>query len=359
MEESTGTSGRKTERLTYSRLAARRMCPRKDYYANELRVRRDVSAAPFRIGTAFALGKELQRQGMSADDAVNQATEPYDVCPPDVDPYEYEIEAMTVRVLLAAYFWRYENDDIEFIAVEQEFDVPLINPETGAASRTFTMAGKSDAIVRLPDGRMAVYEDKTTGSDIAPGGSYWTRLRFDGQISQYVLGGRALGHPIDCVLYDVTRKPSIKPNPVPILDDDDLKIVTVDETGDRAINKNGKPRQVAGDGFTLKTRPMTPDEWGTILCDDIATRPEWYFHREEIQRLESDLIEFQAEVWQQAHQLRECRRGNWWFRNVAWNTCQWCEYEGPCLSGGGIDPANIPPGFVVKPANSELSQPET
>lgn len=32
------------------------------------------------------------------------------------------------------------------VSVEQQFEIDLINPETGAASRTFRMAGKFDAI---------------------------------------------------------------------------------------------------------------------------------------------------------------------------------------------------------------------
>jgi hypothetical protein len=34
-----------------------------------------------------------------------------------------------------------------FIAIESTFRVPLINPETGAASRTFSLGGRVDAIV--------------------------------------------------------------------------------------------------------------------------------------------------------------------------------------------------------------------
>jgi len=33
------------------------------------------------------------------------------------------------------------------IAVEQTFRIPLVNPETGAASRTFSLGGRVDAIV--------------------------------------------------------------------------------------------------------------------------------------------------------------------------------------------------------------------
>ena len=36
---------------------------------------------------------------------------------------------------------------IGVISVEQTFRIPLVNPETGAASRTFSLGGRVDAIV--------------------------------------------------------------------------------------------------------------------------------------------------------------------------------------------------------------------
>jgi len=50
-----------------------------------------------------------------------------------------------------------------------------------------------------------------------------------------------------------------------VRDDDGLKIVTDDETGERVVNANGKPRQSAGPGMTLATRTETAEEYGARL----------------------------------------------------------------------------------------------
>ena len=343
-------------KLTYSRLSTRRMCPRKDYYQYELCIRREEVATPLRMGKAFAIGKELWRKNHT--DAVDEACMLYDDVPHWADPYEWEIECETVRNLLLGYIWRYKNDDMEFIAVEQEFTMPLVNPATGGTSQTFVLAGKIDGIVQLPDNRVAVYEDKTTSADITDGSDYWLQRRYDGQISQYVVGARYLGHNISTVIYDVTRKPTIKPKSIPLLDVAGDKVV-LDANNNRILNANGKPRQTGStkDGYVLQTRPETPKKWGKRLLDDITERPDWYFARHEIPRLEADLEEFQSEVWQQGKLLLESRNHGWWFRNVSPMTCKYCEYANPCLGGVDINLEHVPSGYeIIEKVNPELSE---
>ena len=346
---------RNLDRLTYSRLATRRACPRRDYLTYELCLRRQKVDAPLRMGAAFARAKELWRSNQGLLDeadaqglAYGHVASVYAQVPDWVsDTYLWEIEHETLRVLLAGYFWRYGQDNIEFLAAERTFEVPLVNPETGASSRTFTLAGKIDGIVRLEDSRFAVYEDKLTSENI-DGEDYWQRLRYDGQISQYVVAARHLGYPVSTVYYDATRKPTIKPLAVPLTDEDGLKIV-LDADGNRVLNKNGTPRQTGSTelGYVLQTRPETVVEWGERLLEDITRRPEYYYHRREIPRLEQDLTEFRAEVWQQSQLLRECRRNGWWFRNVAFHTCRNCSFKDLCLNGVAIEPGNPPAGYVI------------
>jgi hypothetical protein len=61
------------------------------------------------------------------------------------------------------------------------------------------------------------------------------------------------------------------------------------------------------DGYTLDTRPCTVAEWGERLRDDIAARPEFYFARVEVARLDQDLDEFAAELWDLQHQVRQAQ----------------------------------------------------
>jgi hypothetical protein len=147
---------------------------------------------------------------METAEAIADATSGYEHCPPSIDGVKWAVERETVMALIAGHAWRYGNDELEIVEVERPFEIPLRNPKTGAASRTFLLAGKIDAIGRLPDGRYVVVEYKTTGDDIAPGAMYWLRLRHDPQISLYVLAARELGYDVSEVFYDVCRKPTIR-----------------------------------------------------------------------------------------------------------------------------------------------------
>ena len=55
-------------------------------------------------------------------------------------------------------------------------------------------------------------------------------------------------------------------------------------------------------------------------------------------------------LWQQGQALHQADRNGWWYRNVAWNTCDHCEYAGPCLGGVEISRDIAPPsGFEFAP----------
>ena len=49
---------------------------------------------------------------------------------------------------MTGYHTRWIDDAHEALAIEAEFETDLTNPETGAKSRTFALAGKLDGVVR-------------------------------------------------------------------------------------------------------------------------------------------------------------------------------------------------------------------
>ena len=343
--------------LTHSAMACARRCLRQYHYRYEIGLRRLRDAVALRMGAAVHLGLALQSSGTPHGDAITEATRTYQRVPHWAEPHEWQIERETVANLLAGYFWRYLNDSLAYVEVEKSWRMPLVNPRTGRASRTYRLAGKRDGIVRTPDGRVFVLERKTTGEDIGPDSDYWLRLRCDPQISLYVLSARHDGPDVAGVIYDVVRKPTIRPRQVPVLDDDGLKVVTDDRTGERVLNKNGKPRQSAGAGMTLATRPETPGEYGERLLSDIGDRPDFYFQRREVPRLEDDLEEFRLECWQQAKLLSDCRRWGRWFRTVGPHTCSFCEYANLCLQSITVSPESPPDGYeIVTDVNPELTE---
>lgn len=304
--------------LTSTRLATLRRCPRQHYFRYELGLSRVRTSDALRLGAAFHHGLERHNRGANPTDAILEATAGYASPPEWADEFDWAVERETLAQLLAGHFWRYEHDDLEFLAVERAFALPLINPRSGRPSRAFMLAGKIDAIVRLADGRLAVLEYKTAGEDIGPDSDYWLRLRCDPQISQYVLAARGLGYDVATVLYDVTRKPTIRPR--------------------------------------NKPAPETPEDFGRRLYADIGNRPDYYFQRREVPRLEDELAEFQLEVWQQAKQLLEARRHGRWFRNIHRFTCGMCEFADLCLHGVRVTPDVAPAGFqILSDVHPELS----
>jgi hypothetical protein len=299
------------------------------------------------MGSAFHDGIDgLTTDLATACDAVRRH---YADLPEGFDPYWWAIEQETVLSLVCGYEWRWREANLEVLATEQVFRVPLRNPATGAITPSFDLAGKIDGIVRLEDGRLAVKETKTCSEDLALDSDYWRRLRIDHQISMYVHAARELGHAVETVLYDVIRKPTIEANPVPLKDDQGVKIV-LDARGDRVRTKDGKKWRETADtslGYVLQTRPMATEEWSERLRSDIADRPDFYFARVEIPRLDQDIEEFRAELWDVQQAIREAQRTGRHYRTVTQNTCRYCPYFGICSTNQIVNLDYPPEGFEV------------
>lgn len=338
-----------SELLTHSRQDCFKTCRKKHWFAYELALRPIEDAKALRMGSAYHAGLEVLGRHGSLDKAVDAARAYYTTCPPFIDQYDWDIESETIARLLCAYQWRWERFGLENIAAEQGFQLPLTNPETGKPTPCFDRAGKIDGIVRLEDGRLAVKESKLLGDDISPDAELWRRLRIDGQISGYINAARDLGYQCDTVLYDVTRKPTIKPESVPLVDEDGIKIV-LDAGGNRVKTQKGAWRQTADKdaGYVLQTRRMTVDEWGEKLTADICERPEFYFARVEVPRLDQDLEAYRIELWDIQKTIRDAQLNDRWYRTVNRSTCPFCSYFNLCTTG--FEPNGVPPegfGYVA------------
>lgn len=335
----------KRQLITHSRQDCFKSCRRKHLYRYELGLRRIDDTRALRMGKAFHDGIAALGRGESTDHACHEAGKYYEAMPDAFDAYEWAIERETVLRLVCAYEWRWSSQPLEYLAVERGFQLPLLNPATGRPTPAFDLAGKIDAIVRLPDGRLAVKESKCLGDDISPDSPLWRRMRMDSQISLYIHAARRLGFQCDTVLYDVARKPTIKPEQIPILDGNGLKIV-LDANGNRVMTKQGKPRQTSSieEGFYLQTRPMTPEEWGEKLTADICERPAFYFARVEVPRLDADVDEYQSEIWDIQRDISDAQKNEKHYRTVNRNTCGFCEYFEVCSGATNIE-SGPPVGF--------------
>jgi hypothetical protein len=224
------------------------------------------------------------------------------------------------RALIIGYHERWHREDLEPLAVEGEFRVPLINPETGAASLTWQLGGKFDVIVRDVGNRVILMEHKTTSEAIAPGSDYWKRLRLDGQLSIYFQGARASGFDVAACLYDVIGKPGIRPH--------------------RATPVES--RKYKADGTLYANQRATdeaPEEFEARLIESIAEDPSRYYARGEIVRLDSEMDEAMFDAWTTAQQLRAAEVVKRFPRNP--DACvrygRTCQFFGVCTGEASIE----------------------
>ena len=105
--------------------------------------------------------------------------------------------------MMKGYADRYAEEEFEVVALEKTFEGKIVNPATGASSRSFILAGKVDGIVRIGDEHYLLEHKTASQLD----GSYLERLWTDFQIvlySRYI--EQTLGIRLAGVLYNVLVK---------------------------------------------------------------------------------------------------------------------------------------------------------
>ena len=300
--------------LSNSELRTWRLCARRHHFQyRKLRRPRKVHAA-LTFGTLWHLGLEHwwvapKDERLSAGLAALRSS-------PGADPYQLAL----CEVLLIAYTALYGEQTIKTVCVEKRFEVPLVNPETGAASRTYVIGGKFDGIGEEESGRLVVVEHKSTGADIEEGSLYWKKVQsLDSQVSVYVSGAKAAGYAVEACLYDVVRKPGIKP----------LRATPVES---RKFTKAGALYA------NQREADETPAEYAQRVADDIVERPARYFARGEIVRLEADERDHAYDTWQQARMMREAELAGYAPKNP--DSCSafgGCPYLPVCSNETTID----------------------
>ena len=334
--------------LTSSSLKTWRRCPR-EYRFRYVDLLEPVNQDDvLRFGSLFHVGLEFWwralMHGLVTDPArlVELAIESMRGVAGDFDAYDLA----RAEELFIAYAVRWADQGFEVLAVEVEFQAPLINPDSGQPSRTFRQAGKIDAIVRRPDGSVWVVEHKTSGEDIAPGSTYWQRLRMDGQVSAYFDGGDALGYEVVGVIYDVAKTPAQRPlEATPV----ELRKYT------KATAK--EPSRLYSN---QRDADETVDEYRARVRAALVEDPGAYFARGEVVRLESERREHLMDTWQFASAIRESARTGCAPRNP--DGCQrygrFCSYMPICT--GEAAPDDLTRYRVREAEHPELShQPAT
>lgn len=268
----------------------------------------------------------------------------------DADPFDLA----KARVLLEGYDARWRDELLDVERVEAQFEIDLVNPQTGASSRTWRLAGKIDVIVRR-NGAPWIVEHKTSSEDISPGTPYWSKLRLDTQVSTYLRGARAIGCAVEGCIYDVIGKPGLRPSKA-TPEEERQYTKPKDKACPECKKKSSGPAPHVVDGLTcsggrIVTDPggrlyanqrdadETPDEYADRLRAHIAERPDRYYQRGDVVRLQDEATEAAWELWQVARSIRDAQLAERHPRNP--DGCFFfgrpCDFFGVCTGAGDLN----------------------
>ena len=199
--------------------------------------------------------------------------------------HAHEADPMTVAkasAMMTGYEAKWGHcTEATLVGTEHRFEVPL---DDGIVLR-----GAADKIIQRNQD-LWIGEHKTTSEDISPGSNYWKRLWIDAQVSNYYNALQDEGIDVVGVFYDVVRKPMHKPK-------------------------------------------QDPAEYYNRLVDAISEKPDYYYGRAEVRRMEHEASEARNDLYQTAKEIHDRPKEiQHWPRNS--DACVYfgstCEFFGVC-----------------------------
>jgi hypothetical protein len=242
--------------------------------------------------------------------------------------------------MMRGYAARYAQEEFEVVALEKDFVGEIVNPDTGAASRSFTLAGKVDGIVRIGDEHF-LFEHKTAAGVDA---GYLERLWTDFQITVYAYYvEKALGIRIAGVLYNILVKARLQQSAGE----------TEEEFEARRAELVAKSK--TGKSSAKRRLPESDDEFQARLAAKYA-EPEM-FHRETLYISRDQFATLRSELWELTQAFLDARRRDVWYQNTSFcfQYGRPCPYFALCRSGGS--PNVLENFYERRPPHEELSQP--
>lgn len=241
------------------------------------------------------------------------------------------------RAMMMGYAERYPAEDFEIVALEKTFEGRIINPATGASSRSLQIAGKVDGIVRI-GWDYYILEHKTASQLDA---DYLERLWTDTQITLYChYVEQTLGIKIAGVIYNVLVKAKLQQS----------KGETEAEFEVRRAELLAKSKT----GKTTATRKM-PESDTDFQSRLLAkySEPEM-FHREMLYLSRDQFDSMKSDLWELTQQFLDSRRRRVFYRNTSFcfQYHRACSYFPLCRANGS---ENVIANFYeVKPPHEEL-----
>lgn len=335
--------------LTVSRMRARHACPRKEQLGYVECVAPVLEEEALHVGDLVHRGLEAwlvaHRFASDGDSALRSALDVVEGRARDW-PTEIKVEEM-----LRGYDQRWHDEPLQVVGAEEEFCVPLINPETMRESRTWMLAGKIDGRIRIR-GELFILEHKTTSEYVEdPSSPYWAKLDMDHQVSAYYLGAEAIAAddseiPRGC-LYDVIKKPGqipLRATPP------ELRKYTKEKV-DRKTKEILEPSRLYKG---QRENDETPEEFRARIRKDIEEKLELYFVRRLVARTETQLKEFMEDAWATARETHETHK-----RGFAPRNPDACHAYGRCkfwnICSAGVDPKASEDFQILDRPHPELS----
>ncbi|NDD52845.1 hypothetical protein EBZ39_03025 [bacterium] len=257
----------------------------------------------------------------------------------DIDPYD----RATIDALITGYREHYARDTFRAVAIEQEFRLPIFNPHSKrvSTSKTYEYSGKIDLLVDDPmqPGKIWLMDHKTTSEDIENQASpFWMRLRNATQPTHYQLALKQLGLEIDGCVWDVIKKPTIRP-----------RKLTKEEK--KELEMFGTYHGVLIDmGYVPDAEQ--PEHYAARVLSDIRATPGKYFQRQIVPRTNEDLYEYASELFGISTRIRECETDGRFYKTGEPHSCtlynRTCEYLPLCVREGSTF------DYVQSPGHSEL-----
>lgn len=245
------------------------------------------------------------------------------------------------RAMMAGYIKRYPSEDFSVVYLERVFDGPIINPATNAASRTFTLSGKADGIVRdKATGQYFLLEHKTAAQVDA---SYIERLWCDFQIQLYCwYVENSLNIRISGVIYNILGKSKLRQRQGET--EEEFEIRRAELLAKSRTGKTTAKRQLPEDDADFAARL---EAW--YDREDAFTRELIYVSRDQIEALHSEL-------WELTQSYLDARRRGIFYQNTSFcfQYNRPCPYFQLCRSGGS---QNLIDNFYRKEEpHSELAE---
>jgi len=255
--------------------------------------------------------------------------------------------AATVKGLLCGYDqqWGSVQPSITLIETEGMYIAPLTNVETQKDSRTWRIGGKIDKLAK--DNGMVLYDHKTTSMEIEDANSpYWRQLVVESQASHYELLLIMNGIRLDRIVWDVVRKPGIKPK----------KLAAADRKAVTSLGMYCGYKVSPETQTEMITEERENEELYMLrVARECIDEPGRYFARRSVPRTREELHEYAVELWEIGQEMLGTRNTGRHFRNsgacMSFNTP--CSFLGIC---SGHDTIDSDKWARVKNVHRELEQ---